>query len=195
MKRTYLFFAVLLTALAISTVAFANEHGPQLHGWFIANYQLERYIFRLINLAIFLWIIWWAAGSKIKDFFVGRRDGIKHDLDDLQARQVAAEKKLKEVEASIANMAQEKKQILDDAKAQGEAIKTAIIEKAKHDAAALTEQARRTASNEAQAAVKTIRAEMADMVIAAAEKIVAEKLSAQDHDKLVDDYLTKVVLN
>jgi F-type H+-transporting ATPase subunit b len=195
LKRTYLFFAVLLTALAISSVAFANEHGPHLHGWFIADYQLERYIFRLINLGLFLWIIWWAAGSKIKDFFIGRRDGIKQDLDDLQTRQMDAEKKLKAVEASIANMAQEKQQILEDAKAQGEAIKTAIIEKAKHDAEALTEQAKRTASNEAQAAVETIRAEMAEMVVAAAEKIVAEKLSAKDHDKLVDDYLTKVVLN
>ncbi len=92
-------------------------------------------------------------------------------------------------------MAQEKQQILDDAKAQGETLKVAIIEKAKKDAEALTEQAKRTASNEAAAAIQTIRGEMADMVIEAAEKIVAEKLSAEDHDKLVDDYLTKVVLN
>ncbi|EGB15774.1 ATP synthase F0, B subunit [Pseudodesulfovibrio mercurii] len=193
MKRTYVFFAVLLTALAVSSVAFANEGGAH-HALFTAA-NLKDYGLRLLNFAIFAWLLYKFAGAKVKDFFVGRRDGIKHDLDDLQARQVEAEKKLKEVETSIANMAQEKKQILDDAKAQGEAIKAAIIEKAKHDAAALTEQARRTASNEAQAAVKTIRAEMADMVIAAAEKIVAEKLSAQDHDKLVDDYLTKVVLN
>jgi F-type H+-transporting ATPase subunit b len=33
------------------------------------------------------------------------------------------------------------------------------------------------------------------MVVQAAEKIVQEKLSDADHDKLVDEYLTKVVLN
>lgn len=193
MKRTYLFFTVLLTALAVSSVAFANEGGGH-HALFTAE-NVKDYGLRILNFVIFAGLLYKFAGAKVKDFFVGRRDGIKKDLDDLQARQAEAEKKLKGVEASIANMAQEKQQILDDAKAQGEAIKTAIIEKAKRDAAALTEQAKRTASNEAQAAIKTIRAEMAEMVIDAAEKIVAEKLSATDHDKLVDDYLTKVVLN
>ena len=192
MKRTYVFFAVLAAALAVSSVAFANEGGG--HALFTAE-NVKDYGLRILNFLIFAWLLYKFGGAKVKDFFVGRRDGIKQDLDDLQSRQVEAEKKLKEVESSIANMAQEKQQILNDAKAQGEAIKTAIIEKAKRDAEALAEQAQRTASNEAQAAVETIRAEMADMVVAAAEKIVAEKLSADDHDKLVDDYLTKVVLN
>jgi len=195
LKRMYVFFAVILTALAISSIAFASSGGADRAGWFLQDYQLERYIFRLVNLAIFIGLIWKLGGAKIKEFFVGRRDGIKQDLDDLQSRQVAAEKKLKEVEAGIANMAQEKQGILDEAKQQGESIKEAIIAQAHKDADALKEQAKRTASNEAKAAIDTIRAEMADLVIAAAEKIVVEKLSAADHDKLVDDYLTKVVLN
>ncbi|AMK09843.1 F0F1 ATP synthase subunit B [Pseudodesulfovibrio indicus] len=193
MKRMKVFFAVLLAALAISSIAFASEGGGG-HAVFTAA-NVKDYGLRILNFVIFAGLLYKFAGAKVKDFFVGRRDGIKNDLDDLQARQAEAEKKLKAVEASIANMATEKQQILDDAKAQGEAIKAAIIEKAKNDAAALTEQARRTASNEAQAAIESIRAELADMVIATAEKIVAEKLSAEDHDKLVDDYLTKVVLN
>ena len=192
MKRMYVFFAVLLTALAVSSVAFASA--AEGHAVFTAE-NVKNYGLRMLNFAIFAALLYKFGGAKIKDFFVGRRDGIKQDLDDLQSRQVEAEKKLKNVESSIANMAQEKQQILEDAKAQGEAIKAAIIEKAKKDAVALTEQAKRTASNEAQAAIETIRGEMADMVIEAAEKIVAEKLSADDHDKLVDDYLTKVVLN
>ena len=142
MKRVYVFFAVLVTALAISSVALASDHS----GWFIENYALERYFFRLINLAIFIFIIYKLGGEKIKAFFVGRRDGIKKALDDLQTRQIDAEKKLVEVEASIANMAQEKQEILDEAKQQGEALKAAIIAKAQKDAAALTEQAKRTAS-------------------------------------------------
>ncbi len=190
MKRMYVFFAVMLTALAISSVAFANVNGEVFTEDNVQNYGL-----RIVNFIIFAGLLYKFAGAKIKEFFVGRRDQIKQDLDDLQTRQVEAEKKLKEVEASIANMAQEKQDILDGAKAQGEALKVAIIEKAQSDAEALKEQAKRTAANEAQAAIETIRGEMADLVVAAAEKIVAEKLSAEDHDKLVDDYLTKVVLN
>ena len=192
MKRMYVFFAVLVTALAISSVAFAAT--GEAHGVFTAD-NVKDYGLRIVNFIIFLALLYKFGGAKIKEFFVGRRDGIKQELDDLQTRQADAEKKLKEVEASIANMAQEKQAILDEAKQQGEALKEAIIAKGHKDAETMKEQAKRTASNEAQAAIKTIRAEMADMVVAAAEKIVAEKLSADDHDKLVDDYLTKVVLN
>ncbi|QGY39825.1 F0F1 ATP synthase subunit B [Pseudodesulfovibrio cashew] len=196
MKRT-VFFAVLLTALAISAVAYANaaaEGGHATHALFTAE-NVKNYGLRIVNFILFAALLYKLGGAKIKEFFVGRRDGIKQELDDLQARQADAEKKLKEVESGIANMAQEKQEILAQAKAQGEAIKDAIIAKAHKDAEAMKDQAKRTASNEAQAAINTIRAEMADMVVAAAEKIVAEKLSAEDHDKLVDDYLTKVVLN
>ena len=193
MKRT-VFFATLLGTLVIASVAFANAPEGGHHAVFTAE-NVKNYGLRVANFVIFAFLLYKFAGSKIKDFFVGRRDGIKQDLDDLQSRQAAAEKKLKEVETGIANMAKEKEAILAQAKEQGEAIKAAIIAKAKKDAEALTEQAKRTASNEAQAAVDRIRAELADMVVAAAEKVVAEKLSAEDHDKLVDEYLTKVVLN
>lgn len=191
MKRVYVFFAVLVAALAMASVALASADE---HALFTAA-NLKDYALRVVNFIIFAGLLYKFGGAKIKAFFVGRRDQIKQELDDLQTRQATAEKKLKEVEAGIANMAQEKKAILDEARVQGEAIKAAIIEKAHKDAEALKAQAKLTAANEAQAAIDSIRAEMADLVVAAAEKIVAEKLSAQDHEKLVDDYLTKVVLN
>ncbi|WP_424450052.1 F0F1 ATP synthase subunit B [Pseudodesulfovibrio tunisiensis] len=191
MKRVYVILAALATVALFATMAAASDG----HGELFTAAKVKDYALRMINLLIFLGILWKFAGSKIKEFFVGRRDQIKQDLDDLQNRQAEAEKKLKEVESGIANMEQEKQAILSEAKAQGEAMKEAIIAKAEKDAAALAEQAKRTAANEATAAIDAIRAEMADMVIEAAERIVQEKLSDKDHDKLVDDYLTKVVLN
>ncbi|MBU1249160.1 MAG: ATP synthase F0 subunit B [Proteobacteria bacterium] len=170
-------------------MASGGEGGEQ-HGVPWGNF-----ILRVINFALFIGIIWWAAGKKIMAFFADRKTQISDELDDLAARQAGAEEKLKNVEQGIANLEQEKKSILDEAKAQGEALKAAIIEKGEKDAAALKEQATRTAANEAKAALDGIRAEMAELVVEAATKIVQEKLTEKDHDKLVDDYLTKVVLN
>jgi F-type H+-transporting ATPase subunit b len=36
---------------------------------------------------------------------------------------------------------------------------------------------------------------MAELIVEAAEKILREKLTKEEHEKLVEDYLTKVVLN
>jgi len=85
--------------------------------------------------------------------------------------------------------------ILDQAKEQGEALKQSIIQKAEADAEALRAQAKRTAENEAKAALEGMRAQMADMVVEAARKMIEDKLTDQDQEKLVDEYLTKVVLN
>ena len=194
MKRSNVFFGVLVFALIVAGTAFAADHGGG-HGELFTSEKIWNYVFRVVNFILFIGVIVYFAGSKIKTAFVGRRVQIQQDLDDLQARQAEAEKKLKDVEKGIANMAAEKEAILAEAKQQGEAQKDAIIAKAVKDAEALKEQAKRTAENEAKAAIDTIRAEMADLVVAAAERIVQERLSEKDHDKLVDDYLTKVVLN
>ena len=149
----------------------------------------------MINFAIFAGIIWWAAGKKIMAFFADRKTQIADELDDLATRQAEAQEKLKNVEQGIANLEQEKQSILAEANQQGEALKAAIIEKAEKDAAALKEQAKRSAANEAKAALDDIRAQMAELVVEAATKVVQEKLTDKDHDKLVDEYLSKVVLN
>ncbi len=167
-----------------------HQDGAEHHGVPWMNF-----ILRVVNFIIFVGIIWWAAGKKIVAFFGGRRKQIKEDLDDLSSRQAEAEKKLKGVESSIANLEQEKKAILEQAQQQGEALKQAIIDKAKADAEALKAQAQRTAANEAKAALDTMRAQMADLVVEAARKMIEDKLTEKDHEKLVDEYLTKVVLN
>ncbi len=188
MKRVQVILAVAVCLLAGTAVAHAS-------GGEVTGDQLWNYLWRVINFIIVVGIIWKLAGSKIKDLLSGRQQEIKQNLDDLQVRQAEAERKLKEVETSIANLEQEKQAILAEAKSQGEALKVAIEEKALSDAEMIREQAKKTAANEALGAVESMRAEVAEMVVQAAEKIVQEKLSDADHDKLVDEYLTKVVLN
>lgn len=181
----------LIGVLAFATLAFAE--GGEHHG--VDAEMLKNYAFRIVNFVIFIFLIYKFGGAKIAAFFGGRRAQIKKDLEDLELRKSEADKKLKDVEAGIRNLEQEKAAILAEAKTQGEAIRAAIIEKAEKDAAAMKAQAATSAENEARAAFDRVRAEIADQVIAEATKIVREKLTDKDHERLVDEYLTKVVLN
>ena len=193
MKRLHVIILSVISVLAFAAVAYASgdaHGGGEAHALPWGNY-----IARLINLAIFLFIIWKFAGDKIGALVGGRRKQIQSDLDELQSRKAEAEAKLSEVEASIANLDAEKQAILNQAKEQGEALKAAIIEKAEADAEVIKETAKRSAENEAKGAIDALRAEMAEQVIEAATKSLEEKLSEQDHEKLVDEYLEKVVLN
>lgn len=180
----------LIGVLAFTALAYASGGGEAHEGLPWANFG-----WRILNFVIFIFLLYKFAGAKAVAFFGGRRSQIKKDLDELQERKAEAEKKLASVESGIRNLEQEKAAILAEAKTQGEAIKAAIIEKAQKDALAMQAQAVTSAENEARAAFDRVRGEIADQVIEQATKIVREKLTEQDHERLVDEYLTKVVLN
>ena len=181
----------LIGVLAFTALAYASGgEGGEAHELPWANYG-----WRVLNFVIFIFLLYKFAGAKAAAFFGGRRAQIKKDLEDLESRKAEADKRLKDVENGIRNLEQEKAAILAEAKTQGEAIKVAIIEKAHKDAAAMQAQAVTSAENEARAAFDRVRAEIADQVIEQATKIVREKLTGEDHERLVDEYLTKVVLN
>ncbi|EGY24405.1 ATP synthase B/B' CF family protein [Desulfovibrio sp. A2] len=181
--------AALGLVLATAGVALASDGGGEHHA------DWGNFAFRVANFVIFIGIIYWAAGKKIVGFFSGRRKGIEQELNDLESRKAEAAKNLADVERRIASLEQERQAILAEYRAQGEAMQAAIIEKAEKTASQIAEQAARTAENEIKQAMENMRAEMADQIIAAAEKMLQEKLTGEEHEKLIDKYLTKVVLN
>lgn len=179
-----------LIVLATAAVAFASEGGANA-----VHESAFTTAMRVVNFIIFVGILYKFAGKKVAEAFGGRRKQIETQLSDLDARKKSAEKKLADVEQSIANINAEREQIIADCVAQGEALKASIVENAHVAAERIKEQAKLTAANERKAALKDVRAEIADMVVEAAEKVLAGKLTAEEHDKLINDYLTKVVLN
>ncbi len=150
---------------------------------------------RILNIIIFVAILWKFLGKTITSFLSGRREGIQQELDDLDVQRAEAKKKLDEVEASIANLAAERQAILDESQAQAEASKKAIIADANVQAEQIIAQARRTAENEGRAVLADVRAAIADDIVNAAAKALESKLGAQEHTKLINNSLTKVVLN
>ena len=78
---------------------------------------------------------------------------------------------------------------------QGEALRDSIVAAAEEKAVQIKEQAVSAAAAEARVAMQELRAQLAESVVAAAKASLEKKLTAKDQDKLVDEYLTKVVFN
>lgn len=152
-------------------------------------------LFRFINFGIVAFLVYKFAGKRVADLLSGRTKQIEADLTDLDERKEDAQNRLLEVEASIANLEAEKAKILADAKAQGEVMRQAIIEKAEAQAVQIKAQAEIAAAQEAKLAIDAIREELAEKITAAAEDLVKKQLKKKDHEDLVNEYLKKVVLN
>ena len=153
------------------------------------------FAWRLLNIVVFIGILYKLVGTKAKTFFFGRRDGIRTELETLEARKIEAERHLTEIKKRIANLDAERQAILTESKAQAEQLKTAILAEAHKQAEQIREQALRAAENEGKAAVEQLRAALAEEIVAAAEALLQSKLDAAQHEKLINNSLTKVVLN
>ncbi|MDL2316406.1 ATP synthase F0 subunit B [Desulfovibrio sp. OttesenSCG-928-A18] len=186
MQRLKIIFPAFCFLLLSATLAIASEEHEE--SW-------SNLAFRIVNIILFVGVIYYFFGKKIVGFFKGRTEGIASEIATLEQRKDEALKNLADVEKSIANLEEERKAILAEYSAQGEALKASIIEQAEKAALQIAAQAKSTAENEIKTAVEAMRAEMADKVVEATEKLLVKKLSASEHTKLVDKYLTKVVLN
>ena len=182
--RTLLLACALVLAGSGSALAADAAHG--------ANWL--DLLWRSLTIILVLGVIWKAAGKKMLAFFADRRTGIERELHDLEERKEQARAKLQDVEKRIANLEREREAILADYAARGEALQAEIVAKAEASAAQITAQAKQTAQHEIDQAVAAMRAEMAEHITNAARDVLAEKLSAQEHEKLIDSFLNKVVL-
>jgi len=153
------------------------------------------FAWRVLNLVVFVAILWKFAGKIIMNFLNGRREGIRQELDDLEYRRQKAQKDLAKIEAGIVNLDAERAAIIEESRVQAEINKQSIITEAQKQAEQIVEQARRTAENEGHAVLAEVRACIADEIIEAATKALESKIDSSKHDALINNSLTKVVLN
>jgi F-type H+-transporting ATPase subunit b len=178
--------------MTLLTAAVAFASGGQAEG---EQSPAMNFFWRLLNIAVFVGVLYVLVGNKAKAFFVGRRDGIRTELADLEARKIEAERHLAQIKGRIANLNAECESILAESKAQAAQLKAAIMAEAHKQAEQVREQALRAAENEGKAAVEQLRAALADEIVTAAEALLQSKLDGAQHEKLINNSLTKVVLN
>ncbi|MFW6178446.1 MAG: ATP synthase F0 subunit B, partial [Desulfohalobiaceae bacterium] len=155
MKRAFVVSMVLVVLLFMSAQGWAaSAEGGSWAEW-------KDFLWRIVNFIIFIGIIYLVVGKRIISFFSGRSEQIESELKDLNERRAQADEKLQEVEKSIANIDQEREEILSQAREQGEAIRESIINKAREEAEQITRQAQAKASQEMQQVVNELREEMA----------------------------------
>jgi F-type H+-transporting ATPase subunit b len=94
----------------------------------------------------------------------------------------------------VAGVEEECAVLLEEGRARAESIRAAVLAEAEQQAARLVEQARRGAELEGKAELDAIRSRLADEIAAAMKGEIAERLDMAGHQKLIDNALTKVVL-
>ena len=170
--------------------AAAGGHGAEggVHNaWLITDW------WKVLNFAILAIAGFFIAKKPVVEFFSSRAKGIEEEIKTLEEKKAQAEQKLAEYQAKFKNLDQESKQIVADYVKQGEEAKQRILEEAQAQAEKLESTAKRNIEQEFKAARAMLQKEVAEKALEKAEEIIKASISPKDQDKLVDDYLKKVV--
>ena len=179
-------YVLLFVTLSISTALCASGEGGT-KGWVSTD------TFRVMNFTVLAVALFFVLRKPLSQALGSRIKGIKEQLDDLEAQKAEAEKKLAEYNQQLAQLEKEAEKIVEDYVRQGNEAKARILKEAEASAEKLQVQARRNIEHEFTQAKLELQKEIFEKSLVKAEEIIRSKFTGEDQDRIVDDYLKKVV--
>ncbi len=187
-KKSVIIFFVALSVIwmgGLATASSGGEHGPK--GWVATD------TYRVMNFAVLAIALFLLLRKPVSDGLSSRIKGIKDELNELEAGKKAAEMELLRYQDKLDELDQETEKLIAEYVRQGNDAKERIMKEAESAAVKLEEQARRNIENEFKKARIKIKEEILEKALVKAEEMIKSKITAEDQDRLVDEYLKKVV--
>lgn len=192
MATVQLILAVVVAGLLVFSVGTAVSatggdeaaHGP---GWVPTD------TYRLLHFIVLAGGLFYLLRKPVAQALGARVKGIEDQLSDLEAQKAAAEQQLAEYNQKFAQLEKESAGIVAEYVRQGEEAKARILKEAEAAAEKLKAQAQKNIESEIQRVKVQLQEEILDNALSKAEALIKEKINADDQEKLVDEYLAKVV--
>jgi F-type H+-transporting ATPase subunit b len=150
------------------------------------------FVLMLLNFGILLIILGKYGGPVARKLAAERHDAIKTALDEAAALKKQAADKLAEYEARIKDVDAEVKKLVDGIRADAEADKKRILEAAQVQAAAMKRDAEQRIAAEIELARAQLTKEVTAAAAGAAEKLLRDKVTSDDQNRLVSTFLSNM---
>lgn len=186
-KAVIILFIGLFLVFSISTALCASGEGSGTKGWVSTD------TFRVMNFAVLVIALVFVLRKPLSQALSSRIKVIKDQLEDLEVQKTAAEKQLDEYNQKLAQLEKEAEKIVEDYIRQGHEAKARILKEAEASAEKLQVQARRNIEHEFGQAKLELQKEIFEKSLAKAEEIIKNKITGEDQNRIVDEYLKKVV--
>jgi F-type H+-transporting ATPase subunit b len=146
-------------------------------------------IWTWITFFIVLAILSKIALKPILSAIQARDDEIKNNLEDAEKQRKESEALLEQHRKLIAEAESQAQSIIKENQALAEKKKQEIIDQARAEYEKQLQKAQEDIKHEKEKALESLRAEVADLAIGAAQKIIVQDLDDPKHHKVVDEYI------
>ncbi len=184
--------SLVTTFVAVMCGVVWASSGGDGHGG-VHNAWLKIDTWKVLNFGILVVVGFFLAKKPVSNFFSSRAKSIEGEIKELEQKKADAQKKLAEYQTKFKNLDQESKQIVKEYIKQGEEARTRILAEASAQAEKLEDMAKRNIEQEFKSAKTKLRQEIVEMAMEKAEEVIIDSISSDDQDRLVDEYLKKVV--
>lgn len=145
-----------------------------------------------IGFAILFFVLSKFAFPMVLKMIDERADNIRESLEKAEQTKVDAERLLEDYKQQMAEARGEAAKVIEQGRKVAESMKDEIVAKANEEAAGIVAKAREAMEAEKAAAVASLQGEVAEISVAVAGKLIGQRLSAEDHAKLIERYVAEV---
>lgn len=179
--------AAVLNGVAPAALVAAESEGG---GVFAINPGLS--VWATVIFLALLGILWKFAWGPLLSAAEGREQRIQSALDESAAQRDEAQRLLEEHKRQLADARRQASEIIAEGKTAGDRVRREMEEKARADAQGIVEAARREIEREKDRALAELRKESVELALAAAAKLMQERLDEQRDRELVVGYLDEL---
>ena len=176
----------------MSEPVFAAEEGG---GSFLVSPDVGLMIWTLVVFLISMYILSKVAFPRIQAALDKRQQAIEDSIETSERVKREAEQLLEEYRQRLADARGQADDIVARARKTGEAHENEVLAEAKAKREEMMEQTRRDIEAETRRAIQEIRKEVADLTVAATEKVTRKSLTDEDQKRLVEEALAELDFN
>ena len=155
----------------------------------IMNVDRTLFVATLVAFGVFAWILAKFAWGPLLKIVDEREKTIRDQVDLAEKAAADAKSMLAQHQELLKGAGRERDEILARATKDSEALRAELQTKARADADQVVARAREQMLREKDQALAELRAQVADIAVEAASRIVKSSLSEEAQRKLVDDYI------
>jgi len=173
----------------LTLAAASGQAAEEESSNFLVSPDIGLMIWTLLAFGVALWILRKFAFPRITEALDKRQHAIEESIDSANRTKEEADRLLAEYRERLREARNQADEIVQKARASGQNLERESTEEAKRKREELLEQARRDIEAETRRSIAEIRSEVADLTIAATEKVTRKTLNDDDQRRLVDEAL------
>ncbi len=145
------------------------------------------FLAQLVNFSVVLFVMWKWVYKPLVRMLDDRARKIEQGLKDAEASATAKESAQNEKDAVVLEARKQAKVILEQAAVDADRHRSEAVGRAKQEVERVVQQGREAMKAERAKLVADVKAEVADLVVLATERVLREKLDPKKDEKLVKE--------